>query len=135
MNKKDILMIDVPLFIRLLEYAREDAKTDMDLHNVTENIIKLSEEEKALTMNDYDKIVDVKETKKIEENFRMKQLAGLIVEGTDSKKEVKRIEKQIEILKKEIKDEKEFKAELKKMKDGLVKNSELSKEEIEKIFN
>jgi hypothetical protein len=135
MNKKDILMIDVPLFIRLLEYAREDAKTDMDLHNVTENIIKLSEEEKALTMNDYDKIVDVKETKKIEENFRMKQLAGLIVEGTDSKKEVKRIEKQIEILKKEIKDEKELKAELKKMKDGLVKNSELSKEEIEKIFN
>ena len=99
MNKKDILMIDVPLFIRLLEYAREDAKTDMDLHNVTENIIKLSEEEKALTMNDYDKIVDVKETKKIEENFRMKQLAGLIVEGADSKKEVKRIEKQIEILK------------------------------------
>lgn len=135
MNKKDILMIDVPLFIRLLEYAREDAKTDMDLHNVTENIIKLSEEEKTLTMNDYDKIVDVKETKKIEENFRMKQLAGLIVEGVDSKKEVKRIEKQIEILKKEIKDEKELKAELKKMKDGLVKNSELSKEEIEKIFN
>ena len=135
MNKKDILMIDVPLFIRLLEYAREDAKTDMDLLNVTENIIKLSEEEKALTMNDYDKIVDVKETKKIEENFRMKQLAGLIVEGADSKKEVKRIEKQIEILKKEIKDEKELKAELKKMKDGLVKNSELSKEEIEKIFN
>jgi hypothetical protein len=135
MNKKDILMIDVPLFIRLLEYAREDAKTDMDLHNVTENIIKLSEEEKALTMDDYDKIVDVKETKKIEENFRMKQLAGLIVEGTDSKKEIKRIEKQIEILKKEIKDEKELKSELKKMKDGLVKNSELSKEDIEKIFN
>jgi hypothetical protein len=135
MNKKDILMIDVPLFIRLLEYAREDAKTDMDLHNVTENIIKLSEEEKALTMNDYDKIVDVKETKKIEENFRMKQLAGLIIEGTDSKKEIKRIETQIEILKKEIKDEKELKSELKKMKDGLVKNSELSKEDIEKIFN
>jgi len=135
MNKKDILMIDVPLFIRLLEYAREDAKTDMDLHNVTENIIKLSEEEKALTMDDYDKIVDVKETKKIEENFRMKQLAGLIIEGTDSKKEIKRIETQIEILKKEIKDEKELKSELKKMKDGLVKNSELSKEDIEKIFN
>ena len=135
MNKKDILMIDVPLFIRLLEYAREDAKTDMDLHNVTENIIKLSEEEKALTMNDYDKIVDVKETKKIEENFRMKQLAGLIIEGTDSKKEIKRIETQIEILKKEIKDEKELKSEFKKMKDGLVKNSELSKEDIEKIFN
>jgi hypothetical protein len=135
MNKKDILMIDVPLFIRLLEYAREDAKTDMDLHNVTENIIKLSEEEKALTMNDYDKIVDVKETKKIEENFRMKQLAGLIVESDVSKKEIKRIEKQIEILKKEIKDEKELKSELKKMKDGLVKNSELSKEDIEKIFN
>jgi hypothetical protein len=32
MNPKDTITVDVPLFIRLLEYAREDAKTDMDLH-------------------------------------------------------------------------------------------------------
>jgi hypothetical protein len=57
MNPKDIIKVDVPLFIRLLEYAREDAKTDMDLHDVAENIIRLSETGKTLSMSDYDSIV------------------------------------------------------------------------------
>ena len=57
MNPKDIIKVDVPLFIRLLEYAREDAKTDMDLHDVAENIISLSETGKTLSMSDYDAIV------------------------------------------------------------------------------
>jgi hypothetical protein len=57
MNPKDTIKVDVPLFIRLLEYAREDAKTDMDLHNIAENIIRLSETGKTLSMNDYDAIV------------------------------------------------------------------------------
>jgi hypothetical protein len=56
-NPTDIISVDVPLFIRLLEYAREDAKTDMDLHDVAENIIKLSSSGKALTMANYDDIV------------------------------------------------------------------------------
>jgi hypothetical protein len=57
MNPKDIITVDVPLFIRLLEYAREDAKTDMDLHDVAENIISLSMSGKTLTMNDYNAII------------------------------------------------------------------------------
>ena len=57
MNPKDTIKLDVPLFIRLLEYAREDAQTDMDLHDVAENIISLSETGKTLTMSDYDMIV------------------------------------------------------------------------------
>ena len=56
-NPTDTIKTDVPLFIRLLEYSREDAKTDMDLHNVTENVIKLSTGGKTLTMSDYDNIV------------------------------------------------------------------------------
>jgi hypothetical protein len=56
-NPTDIISVDVPLFIRLLEYAREDAKTDMDLHDVAENIIKLSASGKALTMANYNDIV------------------------------------------------------------------------------
>jgi hypothetical protein len=56
-NPRDIISVDVPLFIRLLEYAREDAKTDMDLHDVAENIITLSAGGKVLTMNDYSHIV------------------------------------------------------------------------------
>ena len=40
-----------------MEYAREDAKTDMDLHDVAENLIGLSEDGSTLTMKDYDHIV------------------------------------------------------------------------------
>ena len=54
---RDTVEFDIPTFIRMLEYAREDAKTDMDLHNVTEKVIELSQEDRVLTMDDYDTIV------------------------------------------------------------------------------
>jgi len=56
-NPTDKISVDVPLFIRLLEFAREDAKTDLDLHKATENILAMSKGGKTLTMNDYDGIV------------------------------------------------------------------------------
>lgn len=56
-NPKDIVKMDIPLLIRLLEYAREDAKTDMDLHNITEKLIDFSKEGDILTMDQYDAIV------------------------------------------------------------------------------
>lgn len=56
-NPTDTITMDVPLFIRMLEYAREDAKTDMDLHDVTEMVTSLSADGKTLTMADYDGIV------------------------------------------------------------------------------
>ena len=56
-NPKDVVSMDVPLLIRLLEYAREDAKTDMDLHNVTEKLIAMSASGETLTMDQYDAIV------------------------------------------------------------------------------
>lgn len=59
-NPTDTITLDVPLFIRMLEYAREDAKTDMDLHNVTENALKLSTTGKTLTMVDYNQITSKK---------------------------------------------------------------------------
>lgn len=52
----DIVKLDVPLFIRLLELAREDIKQDADLHDVAEAIINMSQHGPA-TMADYDKIV------------------------------------------------------------------------------
>jgi hypothetical protein len=55
-NPQDEITVDVPLLIRLLEYAREDAKTDMDLHNVAENLIKLSGQG-CLSMQQYEQIV------------------------------------------------------------------------------
>jgi hypothetical protein len=56
----DKITMDVPLFIRLLEFAREDAKDDMELHTLTENALKLGD--KTLTMQDYQEIVFSKTT-------------------------------------------------------------------------
>jgi hypothetical protein len=52
----DSVSMDIPLLIRMFEYAREDAKTDMELHDITERLIALSDQG-TLTMADYDKIV------------------------------------------------------------------------------
>jgi hypothetical protein len=57
----DTITVDVPLMIRLLEYAREDAQTDMDLHHVADRLIKLSQEDRTLTMQDYNNICTSKE--------------------------------------------------------------------------
>jgi hypothetical protein len=76
-NPKDTIKLDVPLFIRLLEYAREDAKTDMDLHNVAEKIIELSASGATLTMTDYDKIVTIGDDT-LQEITKMKYMAGII---------------------------------------------------------
>jgi hypothetical protein len=41
----DVVKLDVPLFIRLLDVlAREDVKQDADLHDLAEAVIKLSQE-------------------------------------------------------------------------------------------
>jgi hypothetical protein len=56
-NPEDVISMDVPLLIRLLEYAREDAKTDMDLHDVAERLTRLSSEGKVLGMRHYRKVV------------------------------------------------------------------------------
>ena len=77
-NPSDKITLDVPLFIRLLEYAREDAKTDMDLHNVTEKAISASETGKTLTMGDYDSLVaGNSEDKEMNEIKRMIELANI----------------------------------------------------------
>lgn len=61
----DGIYLDVPLFIRLLEFAREEAKDDVDLHVITENINRIlqgyeesGEPRSFLTMQDYDKIIE-----------------------------------------------------------------------------
>jgi hypothetical protein len=54
-NPEDVICVDIPLFIRLMEYAREDAKTDMDLHRLTEKLTAMCAGGKTLSMADYDK--------------------------------------------------------------------------------
>jgi hypothetical protein len=77
-NPTDSITVDVPLFIRLLEYAREDAKTDMDLHNVAEKAVAASETGKTLTMTDYDALVaGSSEDQQMDEVKRMIELANI----------------------------------------------------------
>jgi hypothetical protein len=75
----DVVKLDVPLFIRLLELAREDVKQDADLHDIAEAVIKLSQEGVA-TMADYDTIVDFMKQQGSNSNAeldRIRKLGGL----------------------------------------------------------
>ena len=66
-DKVDTITMDIPLFLRMLEYSREDASQDMDLHDVTEKANILGKEKGVLSMEDYDAIVGAAE--EIEEGF------------------------------------------------------------------
>jgi len=60
-NKMDVITVDVPLFIRLLEFAREDATDDMKLHDVAEKLIEMCADGDIMTMEQYDEIVGSQE--------------------------------------------------------------------------
>jgi hypothetical protein len=50
----ETVTLDVPLFIRLLEQAREDIKTDADLHKLVERVLEAQRNtEGPLTMTNY----------------------------------------------------------------------------------
>jgi hypothetical protein len=53
----DTISMDIPLFLRMLEYAREDAQEDVDLHDVTQRATELSKMKPFLSMEDYNEIV------------------------------------------------------------------------------
>ena len=52
----DIIKINVPTFIRILELVREEVKNDPDIHDIAEIAVKLSDEG-VISMDDYDSIV------------------------------------------------------------------------------
>jgi hypothetical protein len=56
-DKTDTVSMDIPLLLRVMEYAREDAKEDVDLHSAVENMVKLSKNHNFLCMDNYNEIV------------------------------------------------------------------------------
>jgi len=56
----DVIKINVPTFLRLLELVREEVESDPDLHDIAEIVTKLSEQD-VITMDDYDSIVNYME--------------------------------------------------------------------------
>lgn len=88
MDKEDVVSLNIPLLIRMLEHAREDIKSDADLHRVIEKLIKIRDKG-TLTMDDYDYVTSIKES--IEYMFEDKfqdpqastQTVGMEVENPD----------------------------------------------------
>ncbi len=84
----DIVQLDVPLFIRLLELSREDIKQDADIHDLAQAVIAMSARG-PVTMADYDKIVGFmkKQGEPAEEEFapddirRFRQIVDLADQG------------------------------------------------------
>jgi hypothetical protein len=81
-NPQDVIKVDIPLFLRLLEYAREDAKTDMDLHTMTDKLTKVCSDGTVAGMEHYEHVTkhtDLKEMPKEEslDLSMIRSLAGL----------------------------------------------------------
>ena len=84
----DIVQLDVPLFIRLLELSREEIKQDADIHDLAQAVITLSSQG-PVTMADYDKLVSFmqKQGEPAEEEFapddirRFRQIVDLADKG------------------------------------------------------
>jgi hypothetical protein len=78
-NKMDVISVDVPLFIRLLEFAREDATDDMKLHDIAEKLIEMCADGDIMQMEQYDEIVgsteqiDTSGMNAVEDNMHEKQ--------------------------------------------------------------
>lgn len=76
-NPTDSVRLDVPLMLRMLEFAREDAKTDLDLHYATERMVNLSKSGDMLTMQNYDHIVDfVRKDSNDEQDTEIREAGG-----------------------------------------------------------
>lgn len=64
MDAVDTVTLDIPLTIRLLEHARENIKSDTELHLVAENLVSLGAN-KTLSMSDFDAIIGESSTEAI----------------------------------------------------------------------
>jgi len=62
-DKRDTVVLDIPLLIRVLELAREDIKSDVDLHRVVERLIQIRKKG-VLTMADYKMIANISNIKR-----------------------------------------------------------------------
>ena len=76
------ICMEVPLFIKVLEYCHDEANGDVELHRMLTNAIDLSKKKECLSLVDYAELLrDVKGN----EIDYLKKLAGL--ESHEPKKE------------------------------------------------
>ena len=102
----DLIAMDVPLFIRMLEWAREDAETDMELHDAAERAIEAVKLIGLLSMEDYIDIVgapkDELDEVRLVPKDQLEALATKLASQVFSKKQ--NLKPAIDILKKALED-------------------------------
>ena len=54
---EDVIVMDIPLAIRMLEYVREKLTTDVEVHKLAKVLTEMSEDFVILRMTEYDKIM------------------------------------------------------------------------------
>ena len=86
-NPTDSVKLDVPLLIRLLEFAREDAGSDMDLHDLAEKLVAGCSRGRTLTMKDYESLVPQQEVAEISDDLTKNYLKGAIHDTLTGKKD------------------------------------------------
>lgn len=85
-DKKDTVTFDIPLLIRMLELAREDIKSDADLHKVVEKLINIRKKG-TLTMDDYEFVSKIKESLDIHEDTYQDSSAPTQTVGMENSQE------------------------------------------------
>lgn len=76
-NPIDIIKMDVPFLIRLLELAREDLKDDMIIHTITEKLVEISRNGNLITMDQYSEIENLLPKESNESLGRLVRLSGI----------------------------------------------------------
>jgi hypothetical protein len=97
-DRKDTVTFDIPLLIRVLEYAREDIKSDIDLHKVVEKLIHIRKKG-VLTMKDYIFITRLREDFNLDENHIAIAMGNMMDdEGSMVLNQLEQLERSIEMI-------------------------------------
>jgi hypothetical protein len=116
-DKKDTVTMDIPLLIRVLELAREDVKSDAELHRVVEKLIDIRNKG-TLTMDDYDFVAKLKESIQLEDTYQDSYAATQTVgpenysQSTDDTSTRKEPSNRVKMIKKIYKESRVFREDM-----------------------
>ena len=93
MNQEDFITINIPLLIRLLEWAHEECKSDIEIHDLVQNAIKLSLHNDKLEMDSYENLLNFSQLEedfsKVSKGFRVDKKTEDVYITTSDGREVK----------------------------------------------
>lgn len=118
----DKITLDVPLLIRVMEYAKEDAKTNMELRRAVDRMLDIGGE---LTVDDYNRIVSnldedavVETIHKVKGGYRLLSSKGKNLGTFDSKAGAEKHEREVQYFKHKKESVESIKEEFKSLKEA-----------------